>query len=57
MDERGEAIDGGRGISLKRMLRTCSQYCASHVSINNEEPVRSRTGIGQVVAIVQEEKE
>ena len=57
MDKSREAIEGGRGISLKRMLRACSRYCASHVSINDEEPVGSRSGIGQVEAIVQDEEE
>lgn len=56
MDERGEAIDGGRGISLKRMLRACSGHCASNTSINNEEPVCRGSGIGQVETIVQDEK-
>ena len=56
MDESGEAIEGGRGISLKGMLRACSRHCASTFSISYEEPICSRSGIGQVEAIVSRRK-
>ena len=56
MDESREAIEGGRGISLKRMLWACSRHCASAFSISNEEPICSRSGIGQVGTIVSRRK-
>ena len=52
MDESREAIGGWRGISLKRMLEACCRHCANVISISNEEPVRTRSGIVQVEAIV-----
>ena len=35
MDESREAIEGGRGISLKRMLEAWSRHCASSISISD----------------------
>ena len=35
MDESREAIEGGRGISLKRMLEACSRHYASSISISD----------------------
>ena len=53
MDESREAIEGGRGISLKRMLAACCRHCANSISTSNEEqPVCTRGGIVQVEAIV-----
>ena len=37
MDESGEAIEGRRGISLKRMLGACSRHYTSNIVIRNEK--------------------
>ena len=39
MDESREAIEGRRGMSLKRMLEECSRHYASSISISTEESV------------------
>lgn len=51
MDEGGEAIEGRRGVSLKRMLGAYSRHCTSHPSINKEEFVCRCSGIGRGIAL------
>ena len=37
MDESGEAVEGRRGIFLKRMLGACARHSTSNIAISNEK--------------------
>ena len=56
MDESGEAIEGGRGISLKRMLRAYSRHCTSNIAISNEKVSLYSQWQWSCRGIVQDEK-